>query len=113
MEYSKTPQKVISMRICKMESHTLDDDNVTVYYRIKLENSTQRAYNRFKNFVREVMESVDVSGYGDRTFIRGDGYHITVVKSMRYLHITVTMNKRHRPDIVEAMRFFDATKKST
>jgi hypothetical protein len=96
--------------LCKMETHTLDRDNLTAYYRTKLDNRTQKAYNRFKNFVREEMNSIDVTGYGKRTFIRGDGYHITVVKSVHYLHITVTMNRRHWPDMVRAMRFFGTLK---
>ncbi len=98
------------MKICKIESHTLDKNNVTLYYRIKLEAATQRAYNRFKNFIREVMDSENVSGYADRTLITGKGYHITMVKSMRYMHITATINKRHRADIVEGMRFFGVIK---
>jgi len=101
------------MKICKIESHTLDKNNVTLYYRIKLEPSTQRAYNRFKNLIRETLDPESISGYGDRTLITGEGYHVTVVKSQRFLHITITTNKKHRPDFVEAMRFFDVIQKTT
>lgn len=99
------------MKICKFEAKELDSRFISLYYRILLEEGTQNAYNRFKNYLREWVGFADVTGYGGRSFIRGNGYHVNVVKTSKYLHIIATMNKTIRPEFVEAMKYFDVIKK--
>lgn len=98
------------MKICKIESHELNDDIVTVYYRIKKEIGTQKAYNRFKNYIRTRIGFSDLFGFGDRTYIGGIDYHLNVFRTKDYLHIVITMNKRIRGRFNSAMQFFDAIK---
>jgi len=96
------------MKICKVESHELGNDYVTVYYRVNMENDTIKAYRRFKRFV--------LANTNDNTYshtnkemlcIDGDGFSVHTTKSKNYIHMVIATKKLLITMFIEAMKAFD------
>lgn len=96
------------MEICKVESHELGNDFVTVYFRVKMGKDTIKAYRRFKRFVLANTNDETYSHTNKELLcIDGDGFAVHTTKSQNYIHIVIATNKRLRPMFIEAMKAFD------
>jgi len=86
------------MKIVGIENEKVGNVIVSCY-RIKIDSRTQRAYNRFKNDIRESIGFADTHGFGDRGMLRGDGFYITAMKTAKFMHIIVVANKSTKKKI--------------
>lgn len=97
--------------ISKIESHDLDGLVFTVYYRITNKRGIQKAYNKFRDYIKKEMGIDFISGFDNRTFIETKFCHISIFKTERYFHITATMNRLAKDEFLNALKCFDAIDK--
>lgn len=87
-------------------------DNVTLTIRLKNDNRTQNAYNRFKGYLREYSPFgfKKSKGYGGRGLILGEKFIVNSIKTDTYWHLIITMTPDVRESMIEALQFFDFPK---
>lgn len=108
--------------ISKIETNTVNENTICLYFRVPRNSDTQKAVNRFKTFLKEEMkvlkdiprgiigQTQDVPEY-DRTSLDNDGIVVNIVKSEHYVHVIAVMNRELKPQFNKAIEYFHATKK--
>lgn len=76
------------------------------HVRIKVEETTQRNYNRFRQDLIE-NEEADAKGFGGFSEIKGRGIDINVFKGQAYLHLVFYADKKTKKLILSYLfRYF-------
>lgn len=80
------------------------------HIRIKVDNITQRNYNKFR---QELIDKFKVTkrGYGGYTKIIGKGIDINIFKRKDYIHLVIYANKKLRESILKIfLNYFEFMK---
>jgi len=104
---------VINMTVSKFESHRLNDDVVSLYFRMPINQQVKKNYNNFKNHLKKTLEFEDDLPKGvigksnklpiDRGIFIGKGFHITNISSRHYFHLMIVTEAGLRPEITKAV----------